>query len=602
MTITCSFDQRQPPTPTRTPTSPSFTDIFKTPKFESSFYDPRVNWNTADPNLTSPNLLRTPKPLSFGSNNGSQPNDLDFLANAQHLLATPDFSTLPVGSSFGSNPKESDSQTINHQALTLDTNFEAPSNIQTPPPTTTSATRRQGKKAQNVKPTTSPGSKRKSVPILPKPAGSGNIGAAAAEASPGELDFSPAQFGWAPATAPAYPRQKLFLEPFPDDSMNLDLPAMSFDNPRAGLEAFVSTHPSISSSQQTITDGFGYIDDNTPMASFDQTMHSFDTQATGQILQGVDPSLLFSSPGRSNDLNSDTTIPDDAMQPYAYQMQEARREKAYHGVAKPRRRRKPSVDSPAVIAALESLREDAPRPVLHRSMTESALPRLNYEAARTLVGHGRSSPLKTIRRSKQKQSKRTSIALMVDENGRARAEATSASEREENMEIDGDSESSCAASSVDNIDEEMITTFTGQPGPKLGQFGRSNHSQKSSNASSFYSTSSRDRVVGTGRRGMIPEDESEAETVLNSEDDGGHAQDQLRRTLQERQRRTSTHHLYSPHGPSSAFLSNADLRNLSPTTISDPELPSPFSDRGPSHSEIRCVCGTTLDDGQMIQW
>lgn len=389
--------------------------------------------------------------------------------------------------------------------------------------------------------------------------------------------------------------------------MNLDLPNMPFDYPRAGLEAFVSTHPSISSSQRTITDDFRFVDDITPMASFDQSMTTFDAQTTAQTLQGVDPSLLFSSPGRLNELNNDTTIPDDAMQPYAYQLQEARREKAYHGIGKPKRRRKPSVDSPAVKAALESLREDVPRPILHRSMTDSALPHLNHEAAKTLAAHGRSSPLKTIRRSKQKQSNRTSIAFTIDENGRARAQATSGDGGEENMEIDGDSESSCTASSVDNPDDEMVTTFSRQSGPKLGQFGRSNHSQKSSNASSFYSTSSRhdvlDRPSGMGKRGIIPEDESEAETVLNSEDDDSHAQDQLRKTMQDRHKRISNHHLYSPRGGSSAFLGNADLTNLSPTTISDPELPSPFSEKVQNHSDIRCVCGTTLDDGgQMIQW
>lgn len=60
----CSFSypNGEPQTPTRTPTSPRFADTsFQTPKLESSFYDPRVTWNTADPYASSPEFLKTPQ-------------------------------------------------------------------------------------------------------------------------------------------------------------------------------------------------------------------------------------------------------------------------------------------------------------------------------------------------------------------------------------------------------------------------------------------------------------------------------------------------------------------------------------------------------------
>lgn len=65
-----SFNQPngEPQTPTRTP---SFGDSFQTAKLESSFYDPRVTWDTSDPYASSPEFLRTPQ--RFGLNTPSNP-------------------------------------------------------------------------------------------------------------------------------------------------------------------------------------------------------------------------------------------------------------------------------------------------------------------------------------------------------------------------------------------------------------------------------------------------------------------------------------------------------------------------------------------------
>jgi hypothetical protein len=597
--------------------------------------------------------LKTPKQLSFGtpgpSHGVTQGNNADFLANAQHIISTPDFSALQVDrqASFGSTPKaENQPQTIApaQPSLSLDTSsFNSAGSIQTPPPTTTSASKRQGKKVQIHQSMEEAGSsRRKSVPILPKP--TPDTTKVPVEASPDNfagLDFSPAEFGWAPATAPAYPQQKLFWDGGPGDGMNLDLPELgnAFGHPRqSGLEAFVSNHPSVSNSQQTVTNDFiDFPDDTTPVASF-QNNYAHDSendplQSISRSIGGVDPSLLFSSPGKLAEAFNTSVVngfpKQESLQPYAYQLQEARREKAYSGVVKPKRRRKPSVDSPAVVAALESLRGDPDRrPGIRRSMTDTSLPRLGHESgsSRTSSAHGRSSPLKRI--SKTKRAKhRTSIALTIDENGRARAEARIVEGQEHGMDVDTESESSCTASSIDATDEdEMVSSFTAHAGPKLGRFGKpSSHSQKSS-YTSFYSSSSYqdsqpslpeiNRASNVGGRisgfqtiksrkeglPILEDPESEAETVLDSDEGGDSAQSHLRKTMRGRQGNVvqPKNHMYSPLGISTATFGGGNFSSVSPTTISDPELPTPGSNS--SHSEIRCTCRSVHEEGQMIQW
>lgn len=43
-----TYPNGEPQTPTKTPSSAAL-DSFTTPKLESSFFDPRVTWDTADP-------------------------------------------------------------------------------------------------------------------------------------------------------------------------------------------------------------------------------------------------------------------------------------------------------------------------------------------------------------------------------------------------------------------------------------------------------------------------------------------------------------------------------------------------------------------------
>ena len=551
------------------------------------------------------------------------------------------------------------------------TSFRSASNMQTPPPTTTSASKRQGKQVQVGQADNEKGGsekRRKSAPLLPKPTNNPNkIGAS--HASPDQfagLEFSPDVFGpsfaAAPATAPADNQAKVFWDPQAVDSMSFDFTDLPFDTSRpGGLDPFVSNHPSISSSQATMQDSFlDFGNNDTPVASFSQSKLAPPNSQPGNMqnntrsMHGVDPSLLFSSPGKLSDtingsLPPGTSINQESLQPYAYQVQEARREreKAYGGVAKPKKRRKPSVDSPAVKAALETLREDGDRrPVVRRSMTDSVVSRHGQESgsSRTSSAHGRSSPLKRIketRKSSRTPGHRTSIALTIDEHGRARAEARVIGGEKEGSEdaMDVDSVSTSSESSGESSSEppgeEMVTSFAPQlPGPKMGRFSSSRaHSQKSSYTSFHSSMSYQDsqpslpeirprpksgsfanplktgsytvKCRKDGKR--ITEDpESEAETVLDSDADEDNAKSQLRKVMQGRRSGSGPqpkHHLYSPLGISTAvFGSDNASSSISPTTITDPDLPTPTSSTSNQSDSIRCMCNSAMDEGQMIQW
>ena len=200
-----------------------------------------------------------------------------------------------------------------------------------------------------------------------------------------DLQLSPDIFDFnvvGPATAPILPQHKLFWDSKDDGGMSIDFSEdliNPFDRPnRPALDPFVSAHHALAAPNGTTTSfSMGFPKDDlmqtsmtTVTASFNQENHVSTSGAndsklfdnTRQLARGVDPSLLFSSPGRSlnsgdGSARSSTMVDQESLQPYAYQMQEARRELASGAITKPKKKRKPDVDSPAVKAALRSLRE-----------------------------------------------------------------------------------------------------------------------------------------------------------------------------------------------------------------------------------------------------
>ena len=279
--------------------------------------------------------------------------------------------------------------------------------MQTPPPTSTSASRRRAQQAQVAKLVQQSASagRRMSTPLFPKNQ-NGPVSAGPVETSPqpfSELQFSPDVFDFSmtgPATAPILPQHKLFWDSKPDDGLSMDFSddlTSAFDRPnQPALDPFVSAHHHPTGSNLT-TSSFSlsfpkndlmHSSMTTAASTFDQGNH-FSTDGskrqnssypTRRLAHGVDPSLLFSSPGRSLDsrdgpADSSVILDEESLQPYAYQMQEARRELASGTISKPKKKRKPDVDSPAVKAALKTLRDgDADQPQLQPDRIESELP------------------------------------------------------------------------------------------------------------------------------------------------------------------------------------------------------------------------------------
>ncbi|EFR04245.1 PHD finger domain-containing protein [Nannizzia gypsea CBS 118893] len=125
----------EPQTPTRTPT----TSSFETPKLESSFYDPRVTWNTADPYASSPELVKFPPPRFDLASPSPQRGQLPEVDGGDGLASNSVRKTRPLSTIFSSGPDMSDG---------VDATSRSAASMQTPPPTSTS--RRRTLDAMNV--------------------------------------------------------------------------------------------------------------------------------------------------------------------------------------------------------------------------------------------------------------------------------------------------------------------------------------------------------------------------------------------------------------------------------------------------------------------
>ena len=433
------------------------------------------------------------------------------------------------------------------------------------------------------------------------------------------LQFSSDSFGLSaagPATAPAYQQHKLFWDPTHAEGIDIDFSGNLEDpfntNHQSSLDPFVSSYDQHLLGQNSILSSF--LDfSNDPRESF-QTLtpltreqtHSFPINCSVSdgstrrkpLVNGVDPSLLCSSPSHVADTltkpaTSKRVLDEESLQPYAYQIQEARREKEVGGVVKMKKKRKPTADSPAVKAALDTLREDhAIRPAPQRRNTDSVIIRSKSKARETDVGieynpngiraptQRRLSPLKlesSRNDSSASQSRlmRTAVAFTIDASGRARTETKTMIEDDEPTVISQrqycDSLPDISDSDTSS-DESTLATNTGQASsfdftyPDFGQVRRSkvsdytkSHSHKSSTSTyisgSYVDTPSRpvdkDTEDGGGPpridvpRSMLKYSKqcadanvvSEAEAILGSE---GTAQFELRKILERKKREEST--------------------------------------------------------------
>lgn len=507
------------------------------------------------------------------------------------------------------------------------------------------------------------------------------------------LQFSPDGFGYpmsGPATAPVYPQNKLFWDPEQsEDTMDTGFPmddTFTAFGIQKDSDPFGSSHVGGGISFP-VSPAFNLLgtsaEDVAPYTSSIQTDSptapaSSATMARKPSLRKVvNPSLLFSSPGRTAEAShmppTSQEIQDDNLLPYAHQLRDAQMEMDLQMSRKPKRKRGPETDSPAVEAALQTLRddhvgirsdvaEDLNTSLSNRrpsSRNSSGRSKGNSGAGQLSLRKQRSKSRLHVAENPSQQQKRASVTFTIDANGRAKTETKiSPADPSQRMEIDSNEESAGSSSSSN---DEMIMSQTQSftypqkhRQPKLGRFNHSSqsHSQKSSYASTLGSSNNaRPASQSTSRRPSSspfiqsnsnpnqpmpafngrPEEEveSEAETVIGSEDDKGDAQSALKKVLQSRQKSgrkqsmaSGTKNVYAaqPRGyltpnvlPTPYYMTESltptrgykdPYSNISPTTITDPDLATPSTGRSNiSNDSVRCLCQTSEDDGQlMIQW
>ena len=634
-----------------------------------------VHHLSPDPNIPLP-------PVEAGRRLSSSPNpSLTSDSKGGHLDST-EVSTTP--------PKP-----------TLDTNVTTSMNsagsMQTPPPTSTSASRRKAQQAQVarlVKESAEKG-RRMSSPSFAQP---NHVEASLSQVgeSPQQfqaLQFSPEGFGFAmsgPATAPVYPQHKLFWEPDQGgDTMNMDF-AMDDTFTAFGiqknLDPFTSAEDLGNAIQFPTSPGFNLLGTSSEnVAPFPSTRAETSSRTATSVTMAripsrgrvVNPSLLFSSPSRAGETSSmpssSQTIQEDILKPYALQLRDAQIEMEMQNSRRPKRKRGPeSGDSPAVKAALQTLREDGIDGAGSKGDADELANRRTKSRNSTGSKEGRRPSQLPLQKQRSRTNlhmaadrsqarKRTSVTLTIDASGRAKTEARVMGEPgpSSRMDVDSDedSESSSSSSSAGMVMSQPQSFAYPPPKQKLPALGRfaadpRSHSQKSSYAStktssstarilsestnqrrpsSMYMQSSSQHSQASYNDAPEDDDESEASTVVDSDDDKGDAQSELKKIIRSRssQKKPSRRSIlpgprhvipdqrrpYPSQGTSRGpyYLSdsmtpgnryNDPYSNISPTTITDPDLATPSTGRSNlSSSSVRCVYESCHDDGRlMIQW
>ncbi|KAL8830457.1 MAG: hypothetical protein Q9191_001419 [Dirinaria sp. TL-2023a] len=677
-----------PPTPSITPKSATFKDPFGTPRHESSFYDPR--FSPGDPYVAGLEFLKTPKAaaattptksptLTRGIKRPFPGHDIEteIATHVHHLSPNSNLPLPPVEPSrqLSSSPNSLQNRRSTQEEAAqeagnkeeLGSSMRSASSMQTPPPTSTSATKRKARQAQVaklVKESAANGG-RKAAPIFPEP--SNATPTSPVEASPQQfstIQFSPEVFGSfamaGPATAPAYPQQKLFWDPQQEaNAMNIDFgtsdtfaESFGLDNSKH-VESFASNNDNMALSHMT-TSSFD-IDNAMGISMPSSAAQDINyLSSAGLITNGsvaklsntvVDPSLLFSSPNQAPEHTSmnisQRTNRDEDMRPYAHQIREAERERESSETRKPKRRRGPQSDSPAVKAALQALRgeeedcgpqvkssKDAAPAKLFRGRRSSS--RLTFED----VAHGSSNH--TRRRSSHRSSSgrrrsKQTVTLTIGPDGRAKTETKIVAEPVSGSAMDAESDSGDTESLSSNSEVHMassrVLSFAGPLGntqnKKLGRSGSNfnTHSKKSSYASTqpdlidpaLTTTFIHEPLGGSG------DQDSDASIAVASGDEKGDAQSELKK-MRARSRANGQFHGSAStstsanryvfgsntHPSQHALTPSQDVfHNISPTTITDPDLATPSTGRDStiSSNTTRCVCHNLDSDGElMILW
>ncbi|KAE8164880.1 hypothetical protein BDV40DRAFT_297973 [Aspergillus tamarii] len=671
-----SYPNGEPQTPTRTPPTTVFDDsAFQTPKLESSFFDPRVTWDTSDPYASSPEFLRTPQKFGLST-------------PLNNPLRLPNTGAESVN---GRNLKESGQETdtakriratkpngyIEEGPRTVESTKSAAS-MQTPPPS--SASRRKVTGLENVS-----GTGR-------RPSASSAVGghletpSRLMGASPrlfGDLQTSPDPFqlaGIDPSASPFFPQQRLFwdhdLEPQGGDlglsGSNIDF----FDNHTT--DSFHMNHPPFS--QAPHIPQLPSIEGTLDLPEFNSNAYGltsaaptdaalfpapFSTSPRIPIHKAEDPAMFLSSPARR--FGGPQPTPDKRLfsrpgrQPYHHQTEESKREQL---------RRTQSVHQKLPTYVDDDDDDFTPRqarPTLTRSLTQSAISAqrpgfggmMSSSCGIRKSPSKRSSPTKPQRQPLQRSNsvaaglprRSQSVVLRIGKDGRAKAEmqpvteaATGLSDPLTGMDLDG----STTESEYDSTEfSEYPTVSSRNPSITFSDSGSRPHSKGSYTSTAASSQSGRASPWNGSSRGLarrptyrqglddwkrtpkrqsmiIPSDmayrsaSSIPAPLADSEEESGDAQHALRKVLQERGRIPRSHtvnfgsrvnrssrslaHLRSSPPRFGAELDlNLQAPNTSPTTMTDPDLATPSTDRysNPSNG-TRCICNSMDNGGHLM--
>ena len=690
----------EPVTPSKIPTASIYDQHFlQTPTFEAGFCGSGLSWLSPDPCSSDSRHLRALQAPSRPNQVGAQERlskdaiNAQLAAHVHHSYSNPALSLPPVEQSrlLSSSPCSvgvCTSPNENNLRKSLAARSNPTSVIQTPPSsgfknkrlshqTMASIRRNSASKASNMGPPETPSRVMQASPQL-FPA----------------LQFSPdlfqPQFS-GPATAPAYPQQRLFWD--------TDL------QPNSGVDAISHFQEPFGHSQTDLVSPFapspamshGFDNTNNPQDTYDlpssQGSHSvahtspfFDNNAFPAPFtasprvpppKAEDPSMFLSSPARrfgplpqSSSMNSNVRI---ERQPYHHQVEESKREEEAKKAKAEAQRFSGSSQSNNPLRRPASPTFEA-RPGLKRSSTHSGVRNnsahgrqqsqvsfaesvsvANGEAKRLSRG-GRSSPLKRMSRSsftsmsdRPPSRQRTSLTFTIDKDGRAKTVVTTVPEKTNSyMDLDDDSSESEAESTdmadFDTIrsqnnsfafpDEEPVRHTVPSRLAAQSHSKNSSYSSTITSSNSAYQSSRTSSNPGGARpktsradtqvrpanlqqhqpRQQVPLPNTSAQSFLEeaSDEDHGDAQHALRAALRDRRRPSSAQFGKQRANPSPQFHSSPPIQqgqyavyNVSPTTITDPDLATPSTDRESfaSDGSTRCICNSPSSAGRfMIQW
>jgi hypothetical protein len=371
------------------------------------------------------------------------------------------------------------------------------------------------------------------------------------------------------------------------------------------------------------------------------------------------PSLFLSSPARRFG-NADSHPPNVSVAvarekpAYHHQIEESRREK------EAKRARKADARHPSVTrSVMEALRRPVSpikdlRPGLKRSLTHSGVgarqPHLRQQSHVSFLDNvsvasgssnrsrnGRISPLRpqsgNVDRSSNlsRNSKRTSVTLSIDEHGVAKTVITKVPD--DGMDLDEASSDSDVSSRDDSDfaalrsqqasfafdeEEDTNTPYVARNGLQ-GHSKSSSHSTMASNNSNWQSSRTSSTTSGFNARNPSARGTVQRKPVRPASEvsmldiQAGDAQRALRAIIQDRSRSASANDDSVGSQHSVQFNSSPPVQhnqfsnfNASPTTITDPDLATPSTDRESysSNGSTRCVCNSSYSDPNtvMIQW